>query len=281
MIIDSHVHFGNSSDWGNFSSEYLMSILEDVDYAVCSNLNGIDSPASLFKDETECNLEMSEAAKKYPKLKPLAVCQPNITEDSIALRKLLESYSEFVGLKIHPEYMRLPADSDKYNKYLELAREFKKPCLYHSGHIKSRFSSPVLIYKKAREFPDVPIILGHLSTGPRECHIQAIELLLDAIENGRANLYTDVSWIDFAYERINDTMEDTLMLIERLRKTKKGDQTHRILWGSDAPVGTFNHTRESYSKNLDIFRQRVWERFKDETLLENLLSGNARRLYGF
>ena len=174
MIIDSHVHFGNSSDWGDFSPEYLMSIIEDVDYAICSNLNGIDSPASLFKDETECNLEMLEAAKKYPKLKPLAVCQPNITNSSSVLRKLLQSYPEFIGLKIHPEYMRLPADSDKYNKYLELAREFKKPCLYHSGHIKSRFSSPVLIYKKAQEFPDVPIILGHLSTGPKECHIQAI-----------------------------------------------------------------------------------------------------------
>ena len=39
MIIDSHVHFGNSSDWGDFSPEYLMSIIEDVDYAICSNLN--------------------------------------------------------------------------------------------------------------------------------------------------------------------------------------------------------------------------------------------------
>jgi hypothetical protein len=35
------------------------------------------------------------------------------------------------------------ANSPKYDKYLELAREFKKPCLFHSGHIKSRFSSPL------------------------------------------------------------------------------------------------------------------------------------------
>ena len=53
MIIDSHVHYGNSF-WGNFSPEYLLSILGDnVDYAICSNLEGIDS--ATLKDEEECN----------------------------------------------------------------------------------------------------------------------------------------------------------------------------------------------------------------------------------
>ena len=248
MIIDSHVHIGNS-EWGNFTPEYLINIIKEADYAVCSNLNGIDSTAGIC-DEYECNTEMLEVAKRYPKLKPLAVCQPNAAENNCVIRNLLENHPEFVGLKIHPEYMRLPADSDKYNKYLELAREFKKPCLYHSGHIKSRFSSPVLIYKKAQEFPEVPVILGHLSTGPKDCHKMAIEILLDAVENDRANLYVDVSWIDFAFERLNESMEDTLLLIESLRRLK-------------------------------IFKQRVLERFNDESLLENLLSENARKLYGF
>ena len=49
MIIDSHVHFGKSI-WGNFSPEFLMNILdEEVNFAICSNLEGIDSPA--FKNE--------------------------------------------------------------------------------------------------------------------------------------------------------------------------------------------------------------------------------------
>lgn len=279
MIVDSHVHIGNS-EWGNFSPEYLLEIIQDVDCAICSNLNGIDS-AGCFKDEYECNLEMLEISKKYPKLKPLAVCQPNITENNKVVRTLLETYPDFIGLKIHPEYMRLPADSEKYDKYLELAREFNKPCLYHSGHIKSRFSSPALIYKKAQEFPEVPVILGHLSTGPNDCHKQAIEILLDSIENNRANLYVDISWIDFMFERINESMEDTLMLIEALKTTSCGDNTYRILWGSDAPVGAFNHTQESYSHNLAIFKQRILEKFKDENLLNNLLYNNAQRLYGF
>lgn len=279
MIIDSHTHYGRGSCWGDFPPEYLMGIIEDVDFAICSNLEGIDGKN--LKNELDCNLDMLKTAKKYPKLKPLAVCQPNITENESVIHSLLVKYPEFIGLKFHPECMRLPADSDKYDKYLQLAREFKKPCLYHSGHIKSRFSSPELIYKKACEFPDVPVILGHLSTGPRESHKAAIEILLDSIENDRATLYVDTSWIDFAYECLNETMEDTLMLIKALKIAKKGDFTHRILWATDVPVGEFNHSKESYSKNLEVFKQRVLEEFGDETLLDNLLSDNARKLYGF
>lgn len=277
MIIDSHVHYGNSV-WGNFSPEFLLDIIGDnIDFAICSNLEGIEG--SNFKDELECNLAMLEMSKKHPKLKALAVCQPNLTENENVIRSLLEKYPEFIGLKFHPECMKLPADSEKYNSYLKLAQEFKKPCLYHAGHIKSRFSSPKLIYKKAKEFPDIPIILGHLSTGPKQSHIEAIEVLLDSIENECATLYVDTSWIDFAYEELHESMEDTLMLIEALKNTSKGDFTHRILWASDCPIGKFNHTKESYNRNIKIFKKRVLERFNDEVLLENLLFNNAKRLY--
>lgn len=280
MIIDSHVHCGNSS-WGNFTPEYLLNILgENVDYAICSNLEGIECAKGNIKDEKTCNLEMLKISKQFPKLKPLAVCQPNITQNSDCMRELLENNSDFIGLKIHPECMKLPANSEKYDKYLELAREFKKPCLYHAGHIKSRFSSPVLIYEKAKQFPDVPIILGHLSTGPKESHIKAIEILIESIEKNNATLYVDVSWIDFAYERLNETMEDTLMLIDALKNTSKGDYTHRIMWATDAPVGAFNQDKDSYKHNLEVFKQRVLEKFHDEKLLFDLLSNNAMKLYG-
>ena len=161
MIIDSHVHLGKSL-WGDFSPKYLLDILgEEIDFAICSNLEGIDSP--VFKNEEICNLEMLEVSKLHTKLKPLYVCQPNITSNTDIARLILNKHQNFIGLKFHPECMKLPADNKKYDDYLKIAQELKKPCLYHSGHIKSRFSSPKLIYQKAQEFPDIPIILGHLS----------------------------------------------------------------------------------------------------------------------
>ncbi len=268
MIIDAHTHIGNSF-WGQFSPEYLLDITgDDIDILICSNLEGIDSYTG--KDEIKCNLEMLNASKKYPKIKPLAICEVDRTENADKIRKLLSEHSEFVGLKFHPEFTKLAADSDKYDDYLKAAREFKKPCLYHSGHIKSRFSSPELIYKKAKQFPEVPVILGHLSTTTRECHERAIEIMVESIENETATLYADVSWVG---------VEDSIMLIEKLKNTKCGDFTNRILWASDVPVGEFNQKRELYLKNLAEFQTGIYEHFKDKELLNNLMYGNAAKLF--
>ncbi len=268
MIIDAHTHIGNSF-WGQFSPEFLLDIIGDsIDIAICSNLEGIDSFTG--KDELECNLDMLNACKKYPKLKPLAVCEVDRTENADKIRQLLSKHKEFVGLKFHPEFTKLAADSDRYDDYLKTAQEYKMPCLYHSGHIKSRFSSPELIYKKAKKFPEVPIILGHLSTTTRDCHERAIEIMLESIEKETATLYADVSWVG---------VEDSIMLIEKLKNTKKGDFTDRILWASDAPVGDFNQRKDLYKSNLEEFKMGILEHFKDEELLSNLMYKNVAKLF--
>ncbi len=275
MIIDSHTHYGLNSPWGSYSPEKVLEIFGDnIDYAICSNLEGIDSIS--LKSELDCNLDMIRAAKKYKKILPLAVCQVDKSLDGHVMRFLLSEYPQFIGLKFHPECEKLPANSPKYDKYLELAREFKKPCLFHSGHIKSRFSSPALIYEKAKEFPDVPIILGHLSTGPQKSHEEAIAIMLDSIETECATLYCDTSWIDFG----TGELDDIFLLIEKLKTTSKGDFSHRILWASDAPAGEFNQTNELYRKNLDNFKVKLESYFEDKELVDRLLYFNARDLYG-
>lgn len=275
MIIDSHAHFGLNSSWGSFTPEFVLSVIgESVDYVICSNLEGLDGGMNI-KSELDCNLEMIRVAKKYKKFKPLAVCQPDKALDTHVMKYLLTEYPEFLGLKFHPEEMKLAANSDKYDKYLELAREFKKPCLFHSGHIKSRFSSPALIYEKAKQFPDVPIILGHLSTGPKPSHEAAIEIMLDSIESESATLYADVSWMDFG----TGNLEDVIEFIEALKNTSKGDFTHRIMWASDVPIGEFNQSNELYRKNLDNFKVKISSYFQDEELLKKLLYFNVRDLY--
>jgi predicted TIM-barrel fold metal-dependent hydrolase len=126
------------------------------------------------------------------------------------------------------------------------------------------------------QFPDVPIILGHLSTGQQDSHIEAIKIMLDSIEKESATLYCDTSWIDFG----TGDMTDVIMLIEALKNTSKGDYTNRILWASDAFVGEFNQTNELYRKNLDNFKVKIGSYFQDDNLVNRLLYFNARDLYG-
>lgn len=274
MIIDSHAHFGLNSAWGNFSPEYVLDVVGDsVDYVICSNLEGID--AINYKNELDCNLDMIKVAKKYKKFLPLAVCQVDKSLDNHIMRHLLTEYPQFIGLKFHPESEKLPANSSKYDKYLELAREFKKPCLFHSGRVDSKYSSPYLIYEKAREYPDVPFILGHLAIGDTDAHRQAINIMLHSIETESATLYCDTSWMDFGTGNEDDVIE----LIKALRNTSKGDFTNRILWASDVPVGEFNQKNELYRKNLDNFKVKISSYFKDEQLVKNLLYFNVRDLY--
>ena len=71
MIIDAHVHIGNSF-WGNFTPEFLLGIIGDK-VCVCSNLAAID--AYTGKDEYVANKEMLDASAKYPQIKPLYVCE--------------------------------------------------------------------------------------------------------------------------------------------------------------------------------------------------------------
>ena len=59
MIIDAHVHIGNSF-WGNFSPEFLLNIIGDKT-CICSNLAGIDAFSG--KDEYAANKEMLDAMK--------------------------------------------------------------------------------------------------------------------------------------------------------------------------------------------------------------------------
>ena len=118
--------------------------------------------------------------------------------------------------------------------------------------------------------------MGHLSTGPKESHADAIKIMLDSIENESATLYCDVSWMDFG----TGNMEDVIELIEALKSTSKGDYTSRILWASDAPIGEFNQTNELYRKNLDNFKVKIGSYFQDDNLLNSLLYFNTRDLYG-
>ena len=78
------------------------------------------------------------------------------------------------------------------------------------------------------------------------------------------------------------SVDTAINLIEKLKNTSKGDFTNRIMWASDAPVGgEINQRKELYDRNLNLFKVKILEHFKDEDLLNKLLYKNARELFNF
>ncbi len=301
-IIDAHAHLGkwynnsyDTKDLDVFCKQQL-SNGDTVEKMIVSNLSCIDPNGIL--DEMQGNKELLEITKKNPVLAPLAVCQPNLTKgDSSKIEQLLkENPNEFIGLKFHPKRMELAADDTSYNNYMKIAEKYKLPCLFHSDKTfatvypdgtklpRCEFSRPEQIYRLAQRTPKVPVILGHMGGNLGADTKSAVDIMIDSINNDKATLYADISWVNC------DTTEkpDIIEAIRRLKNTKKGDMTERLLFGTDAPIGRFGKEGEkglkpieAYNKVVIDVKEAIKKAFPDEAdkLIDKIFYKNAQKLF--
>lgn len=272
-FIDMHTHIGRwSVDNQNFSKNQLCDVINinEAQAFIVSNLDCIDMDENgkPRKTEIDGNEEILKEFADVGNAYLLAVCEPNFgSPDNI--RKLLNKYPmSFCGLKLHSEFCKVPADSGKYDGYMEIAQEFKLPCLFHCGYVQSEYSSPRELYSLAKRFPTVPVILGHMSTGPVSCKREAVKVMRKSIENNDALLYGDISWCD---------AEQIVMIVEKLKNTPSGDFTNRILFGTDAPLGPFDSI-DGYGAFLAMVETVIGSSF-DEMTLYNILYSNSKKLF--
>ncbi len=69
------------------------------------------------------------------------------------------------GLKIHPDFHRVPADSPLYDPVYEKAREEGRILLCHYGAGPGRFAGAHLYREVVRRFPDITFIMAHSLPG--------------------------------------------------------------------------------------------------------------------
>ena len=253
---------------------------EEIKYIFVSNLDCMtfDQNHNLIRNELTGNLEMLDECKKHPQKKAYAVCQAGYGDPKNIEKLLRENPDKFVGLKFHPMVFQKDVNSGVYEPYMKIAEKYNLPCLFHSDKTGS-FACPKKIYELAKKFPKVPVILAHLGAGTN--HQDAINVLLDSIETGRANLYGDTSWVDCK----NQEMPTLKALIKRLQNTSKGDQTQRLLFGSDAPLGEFGAPGKKiegfYAQNLSDFKTMICRNFKEnaDKLTDKICFYNAKELF--
>jgi predicted TIM-barrel fold metal-dependent hydrolase len=151
----------------------------------------------------EMNNYIAECVNKYPKrLIGFGRVDPR-REDAVKELKRIKNGLGLTGLKLHPMVECFRPDHPFFNKFFQKVNELSLPTLFHSG---DGFSSPGLILKIAKNYPKLPIILGHL----RESSISALKEC--------ENVYVETS----------GTLPDFVELSADIDED-------RILFGSDVP----------------------------------------------
>jgi len=306
-IIDSHAHVG-SHDGTTYSKSdldvFIKSELPNKDTVEKMLVSDLDVLHSA-KDEYEGNKAVLEMFKDSSKYELFASTNPKDGNVDNIKKLFKENPDRFIGLKFHPDIQQLDLSDKRYEPYMNFAEKNKLPCIFHSqvnvlndGKINSaqmHISDPENIYNLAKRYPKTPVVMAHMGAGFNEAHDKAIDILVKSVENGDANLYADISWVDIdaGVENGHKSKEHIIKAIKRLKgigdeNWKYGDQSYRLMFGTDAPLARFkgenpNDSIRNYTEFIEDIKHSI-RADKDlaadsEKIIEDLFYNNAKKLY--
>ena len=306
-IIDSHAHIGSHDNRTYTKSDldvFIKSELPNKDTVEKIFVSDLDILHSL-KDEYEGNKAVLETFKNSSKYEIFASCNPKDGNIKNIKKLFKENPDKFIGLKFHSDIQKLDLSDKKYEPYMKFAAKHNLPCLFHSqvsvsdgGIIDSNIthiSDPESLYNLAKKYQKVPVVMAHMGAGYNESHDKAIDILVKSIENGDANLYADISWVDIDSQKVNEhkTKDHIIKAIKRLKGIgdstwKYGDQSYRLMFGTDAPLARFKNTNPqvsiyNYTEFIEDIKHAI-RTDKDlyvdsERIIDDLFYNNAKKLY--
>ena len=302
QIIDSHAHVGTHN--GKIMTK------SDLDIFVRSKLPNNDNVEKIFvsnidvihgvSDEYLVNNDTIEMFKNDSKYELFASCNPRSGSISNIQKLYRENKGKFIGLKFHPLMQKLELTDARYEPYFNFAQKYKIPCLLHSevnvddkeGKLLreiNKYSDPELIYNVAKKYKKIPFVMAHLGAGWNEAHDKAIDVMVQSIIHGDADLYADISWVDIDSGNKNHIIR-AIKELKGIGKNdwKYGDQSYRLLFGTDAPIARFKEKTESESiNNYNKFVEEIKIAIRNdpdlkkdsEKVIEDLFYNNAKKLY--
>lgn len=314
-IIDMHTHIGKHQNHTYTKSEldvFVKQSLPNNDNVEMMIVSDTDTFKGVGLNEYEGNKKALESFNGDKSYLFMASCAPHKGDVKFIKQVIQEFPNKFVGLKFHPNDAQLPVTDEKYKPYFEYANENKLPCIFHchvnvdkNGKVfrladgsvdlskADRYSDPELIYQMGRQYKDAPFIMAHLGAGWNESHDRAIDILVESVKKGDANLYADVSWVDIDAPKLPDGRSPKDHIVKAIKKLKgigdptwdKGDQSFRLMFGTDAPIARFceGSARDSYSKFVEEIKTAI-KLDKDlandaEKIIQDLFYNNAKKLF--
>ena len=200
MVFDSHMHVGDFPMFGvSLNGPGLVAAMKDA---------GIDDGVVFHPDNTLVERTVRELGSVHA----LVWANPR-NEDVVAETSRLLDSDEFVGVKLHPLLDGYHPNDPAVHPIMETLRERGGAALIHCGH--PIFTLPWSIEELVVEFPDVPVILGHMGHG----NIIYINAAIDVAER-RDNVYLESSGMPMHTK-----------IAEAVRRVGR----ERVLFGSDVP----------------------------------------------
>lgn len=207
MIINAHAHLGESRVFDHTFSE--QELIEGMDkYGVDAS---IVQPLQGPKGYRMYNDGIAELAARHAgRIFGMTAHSPHIDRDEyFAEMERCVKQLGFVAVKLHPLETALNPLSVDGGVVFEAAQEFQIPVMIHTGPGEP-FSNPANIIPRAKEYPDVDIILAH--AGLVMCTAEAM-LAAELCDN----VYLEPSWCP---------VQNIGEMIEKLG-------SHRVMMGSD------------------------------------------------
>lgn len=157
MIIDAHSHLG-------YSQIFSAGVTEEQLLATMTT-NGID--ASLVMPAAG-----AEPVATHDAIAELSQSQPNRIFGMVSMTPLIgrEAYQhearrcvhefDFKAIKLHPQAHAVSPSLEVSDVVFETAAELGVPVMVHTG-TGAPFALPSLLIRRAREYPDLKIVLAH------------------------------------------------------------------------------------------------------------------------
>ena len=204
MIVDAHFHLGPCKVFGlDFSEEEVIKTMDQyqIDTAIVQPFPGAPNPQEIHD-------RIANMAKQYPgRIFGIASVNPHIAKEDY-VKEITRCVKElgFVGVKLHTiGHAVLPIGEDG-GLIFETASKLQVPIMIHTGP-GIPFSLPSLCIPRAREYPEVRIVLAHSGAG-----MLTVEAFVAAKEC--QNVFLETSWCssDDIKWLVNELGADRVML---------------------------------------------------------------------
>jgi len=240
--VDAHAHIGDFTGFirGGYHTAETLVARWDASGIECGLISVL-----IREDMARANDTTREACERFPgRIYGYVYLNPTDVEGAIRELERCAEHECFRGVKFHPQNDVYYPFTEEYRPVYERVQALGLPTLWHTGTYP--YTNPLQIAVIAREFPEIPFILGHFALA-------------------------DLSWECFPAAALSDNVLCDMTanpIIPVLDEWIERFGAERMLWGSDFPFYSVPYER------LKVDHLACSQAEKDL-----ILEGNARRLF--